>query len=490
LDPRGNKASQNLVLCLDFGTAKSKAFAGIASDDPLPDDMIELGLGRRDHDPDGSVYGVSSSVWISDEGLMFAGSEALVHSQQFILGDKKRRRLDSIKQELNLSNFESNLQGRLLEAEINPTAIDLSYQDALCFFLGYLTDLATSELASRGYPRNVRRRFTVPCWRPTQREWASAEIHRCLKRAQILADTFHGKWRDGIHVAEFKAASSAASQYESKLSHLIDESHQITAGGILEPLAAGSGRFWADRSTRNLVLVLDVGAGTTDFSLFWVVQDSSSGHRRAFPVHPCNEAVRMAGDTIDDILLGKLVASAHGHPNDTIKSRIATDLRLRGLRRMKEQLFKTGRLEVRLVTDQTVTLERNEFENSTEVRTFSSEIRKVLSGFLSRAHESWTRTPGTPMIVLTGGSAGLPLIQSLATDTWKLSEQPIRFARTRAIPQMISDSFDEDFQREYPQLAVAIGGVLPLVDEKSALSEWQGGSQQPGALEKFAITGR
>ena len=63
--------------------------------------------------------------------------------------------------------------------------------------------------------------------------------------------------------------------------------------GVLEPIAAGSARVWKDdlRSlSRQLVFVLDVGAGTTDLSLFWVVQDPA--RRRALPVKPAARAVR------------------------------------------------------------------------------------------------------------------------------------------------------------------------------------------------------
>ena len=47
------------ILCLDFGTAKSKAFAATDSEAP---EFHPLSLGKKSKDPDGSVYAVSSSV--------------------------------------------------------------------------------------------------------------------------------------------------------------------------------------------------------------------------------------------------------------------------------------------------------------------------------------------------------------------------------------------------------------------------------------------
>jgi hypothetical protein len=485
----GAYTSESQVVCLDFGTAKSKAFASLSQDaTPDPSDLVELGLGLRDRDEDRAVYSINSSVWISDDGLMFAGSNALRQSTQITIGTTQRRRLDSIKQELSLSNFEKNLAQRALDRDVNPTSIPLSYEDAICFFLAYLTDLAGEELASQDHSRVYKRRFTLPCWRDNQRKWASAEIHRCLRRAQILADTFYSRWNDGIPVDEFKAAVTQAAQHENKLMHLMEDGRSEGAG-ILEPIAAGSGRVWADRSTRNLVLVVDVGAGTTDFSLFWVVQ-SGNDQRRAFPVQPCADAIRMAGDTIDDILIQKILSSTHGDLNETNKSRITADLRLRGIRRLKEQLFITGKVEVPLVTDQIVTIEREDFQNSPQIKALTSALEQRLSDFLSKVHPSWSKTPSGGLLVLTGGCAQLPFIQALSSRSWNVAGISTRFAQTRSVPEMIASNFDSDFQREYPQLAVAIGGALPLINEKSSLSEWQGGAASPGTLDRFAVTGQ
>jgi hypothetical protein len=63
------------------------------------------------------------------------------------------------------------------------------------------------------------------------------------------------------------------------------------------------------------------------------------------------------------------------------------------------------------------------------------------------------------------------------------------FHRARAVPDLIANSFDIDFQREYPQLAVAVGGVLPVLDERNVLKEWYGGTAPPGGLEKYYVTG-
>jgi molecular chaperone HscA len=480
------------VLCLDFGTAKSKAAAASIEEAASDAELLELGLGRRDRDLDSSMYTVSSSVWVSDDGLMFAGSEALRQSMEFVLGDVPRRRLDSIKHQLSLANVEQNLDVRRLESDVNPTSVPLTYEDALCFFLAFLTDTAGKELASQGRSRYMRRRFTIPSWRPAQRNWAAGTLSTCLGRAQILGDTFSGRWQHGIPASEFKAAVAASREHDAALKYLLDGSHirgQAFPGGLLEPLAAGSGRVWADRATRNLVLVVDVGAGTTDFSLFWVVQDSTNVSRKAFPVEPCSDAVRMAGDILDDVLLKQILTKAHGESNDVIRKRIEADLRLRSLRRLKERLFETGKLEVPLVTDQIVSIDREEFEQLPQVHTIGTAIKTAIATFLESVDESWAKAVDHATLVLTGGSAKLPMIQKLANERWNFGGSSIRLTPAKEVPDFIAETFDEDFQREYPQLAVAIGGALPVLDERSALKKWQGGAADPGGLERYPITG-
>ena len=71
----GEPALPGHVLCLDFGTAKSKAMAATVGGEGQDPQLLDIGLGRRDDDIDRSAYTVTSSVWISDEGLVFVGSE-------------------------------------------------------------------------------------------------------------------------------------------------------------------------------------------------------------------------------------------------------------------------------------------------------------------------------------------------------------------------------------------------------------------------------
>jgi len=485
----GEPALPRHILCLDFGTAKSKACAATVGDDGNPQ-LLDIGIGRRDDDIDRSAYTVTSSVWISDDGLVFVGSEALYQSIGSYYGGSRRRRLDSLKQQLTLVGSQQNLAMRRLEPEANPTNVDLTYEDVITFFLGYLTDLALSDLTS-GPIRNVRRRFTIPAWQPSQRSWAAAALARYIVRAQLLADTFRGRWKNGIPADQVKAMTRAAASHDNELKHLLDSSEWTRSFpvGLLEPLAAGSGRVWADKTVRNLVLVLDVGAGTTDFSLFWVAQNPTTETGRAFPISPGGDAVRMAGDMIDGVLLDDLLSRVHGGVTSSMRSNVETDLRMRGLRRLKEQMFVNGRLELTLINDQAVAIELEEFLRDDRVRAVGLEIEEAVSRFLASVDGTWRGAADDALMVLTGGSARLPMIQAMQDRSWKIAGRQVAFKPTREVPEFIASTFDADFQREYAQLAVAIGGALPIIDEKDMLVQWKGAAASPGPLKRSPGSG-
>jgi hypothetical protein len=255
--------------------------------------------------------------------------------------------------------------------------------------------------------------------------------------------------------------------------------------GLLEPLAAGSGRIWADNRTKNLVLVVDVGAGTTDLSTFFVVQNVGRPGRQAYPIS--SSALFMAGDMLDDILVSELVSRSLGGLTGSMSSDVGADLRLRA-RRLKQRLFRTKTLDVTLITGETVSIELDEFLAHSKVKLFSSGVESAVSSFLDSLDDSWSRIPGQPLLVLAGGGANLPMIKALGQKRWQLGSASVVFDEVQEVPDYIATRFDADFQREYPQLAVAIGGALPVLDERKAMSKWMGGAA-PGPLERVQVTG-
>ena len=480
------------VLCLDFGTAKSKAFAATDDEDP---DFEPLPVGQADNDLDGAVYEVSSCVWIDDDGLLFVGSEAVKRGMDYGGDPATRGPLDSLKQRISQVDRVAGAAElvRRLPKDVDPTS-KLTYADAITIYLAYLTDLATTTLErTRTGTRYVRRRFTVPSWQQPQRRWAADLIGKCLLRAQLLADTFRGRWREGIPVDHVAGAVRAAVEHDGKLTWMAaTESDDLAhwMHGRLEALAAASARVWHDGSARNLMLVVDVGAGTTDLSLFWVVQSEANFHR-AWPIKGANAGIRQAGDELDRLLVKALLRKA-GLDWDETGERARRGLLRKGVRRLKETLFQIGSVTEDLVNDETVTLSREEFIDSDRVRKFSKGIADKIQEILDGVDESWGKAVG-PFgftLVLTGGGCDLPMITGLKDRRWRLGERTIACRLAPRVPPDLAAKFNEEFIDAYPRLAVAMGGALKMrLDERRALTDWQGGAPRPDRLEVFPTTG-
>lgn len=478
------------VLGLDFGTAKSKAFA--ATDDEEEPELEPLPIGRIDNDLDGAVHEVSSCVWIDDDRRLFVGSEAIKRGMNY---GGERQPLHSLKQEISQvdpENGEAEL-ARKLPGDVDPTST-LTYADAITIYLAYLTDLATTALEPRAGTRYVRRRFTVPSWRQPQRGWASDLIGKCLLRAQLLADTFHGRWREGIPVEHVVRAVRAAAEYDSKLTWMAATESDGLAHwmrGRLEALAAASARLWNDRTARDVMLVIDVGAGTTDLSLFWVVQERESGFHRAWPIKDADAGIRQAGDTLDRLLVEALLRKA-GLGRDGTADRARRGLRRRGVRRLKETLFQADSVTETLVNDEKVTLSRSEFIDSDGVRKFAEGIADKIQEILDGAHESWGKAVGPRGItlVLTGGGCDLPMITGLKDRPWRLGDRSVGCRLAPRVPPDLAAEFSEEFIDAYPRLAVAMGGALKMrLDEGNPMTKWHGGAPLPRGLETFPTKG-
>ena len=99
--------NEPVLLALDFGTAMSKAFAT----NGFHENLLDLALGNRAGHTD-VVYPVASSIFISDQGAVFFGPDAI--SRSLMAPEGERERLDSPKQILSqgeISNLFETLAG-------------------------------------------------------------------------------------------------------------------------------------------------------------------------------------------------------------------------------------------------------------------------------------------------------------------------------------------------------------------------------------------
>lgn len=440
---RTKPENPEVTVCLDFGTAMSKAFAIRGESTP-----IELALGKR---AGARGYPVDSSLFISDEGVLFFGPQAMdLGTAAAALG---RARFDSPKARLSMGQ-QVDINRAAIGKEFNPTDISMSEGEMITLYLGYLTDLATSELEAQGYSRYCSRRFARPCWSEERNKWAEPLLRRMLAQAQVLADTFHDQWQDGIPLAKVKRALE-------KLRELAVLPDYLLGDGIPEPVAAAASLMLTEDAQREMFLVIDVGAGTTDFGLFLLQNNPLKDICLVRIVPGTIKYLEQAGNRIDDLLKffvleldGIDAASPEGGHNLIF---LQSTIRMH-----KEALFRDGIVQVPLANSSRVVVMRDAFLASTRVKAFEEQMKsnvlEVLNfagdGFLDLMRDSHLN------VVLTGGGADLPMVKSLARDVIEVRGRRIMRRPTPQVPAWINEQYPQ-FAPQYPQLAVAIGGANP-----------------------------
>ena len=470
---RDAPSDPDVMLSLDFGTAMSKAFASVGPGE-YEDLALGVAAGRQG-------YPVPSAVFIGDGGRAYFGFEAIEQSQDLV--DSGRERLDSIKGWLSLRR-EGNLDGEacVLQRALNPTDFRLTQGDLIRIYLAYLTDIAETALRDRLLPareigRYVKRRYARPCWPdPKQTTWADGLMRTMLAEAQVLADTFSGRWAGGIDVAELKIAVDQVKALGKRPDYLIGE-------GVPEPVAVAAGAIADSENLRDAFMVVDVGAGTTDFGLFIAARrpDSDSGHK-VFQVPASIHGLMQAGDRVDALLRAFIARKESVDTTDTSGKLIMADL-ARRIRGLKEALFVTGELEYALADGTVGHITRDEFLADETVKRFGKLIEEGFQRALESVDDSWLKWLSMNdvrlNVVITGGSSPLPMMQALGKGAIEVNGYKILRVQADPRPEWM-DEVSDALQAIYPQLAVAIGGAAEEMPETlSAPPVFAGGSGQP-----------
>ena len=487
---------EEIRLCLDFGTAMSKAWAGRREDEePIPL-MVGQMAGTTNH------LVVPSSVYISQSGRIYFGASAETQHRQEI--EKGRQCFDNLKQMLSEAEVGQELDDVPLSPYIDPTESGLSKGDLLVLYLAWLTDLALKSLETTvdsavisGSLRYVRRRFAIPCFEHAQDEtvqgderakWAKSVMERAILRAQIVADSLTDHWADLTVKIACPLLTECRNIDTKSCQHLLAENAPIR-----EPVAAGASRFnemigegdFGNEVIRRKLLVVDAGAGTTDFALFQVFQNKGDDAEIRYAlISPSIRMCRIAGNDIDSIIRPLALSAC----NIDLQSRreeevnfinISINSRIRDI---KHDLFEReeAKIELRpnvsgILNISSVLQDENYKERGKTLCKVRDEIiSSVFSGQFD-ALRQLTSDPYTIYVLLTGGSASLPIIRNLAEDEVEIQGVAFRYSEVKEFPNWI-DRLPRDIANDiincYPQCAVAIGGsAQKLAQEISDMEE-------------------
>lgn len=97
------------------------------------------------------------------------------------------------------------------------------------------------------------------------------------------------------------------------------------------------------------------------------------------------------------------------------------------------------------------------------VKNFGEELKNTMRQMLLDIDESWiNRVLAHPAryitVVLTGGGASLPMVQTLATETVEIRNKIVPLQRALSFPQWLKQDYP-DLEEDYPRTAVSLGGA-------------------------------
>ena len=302
--------------------------------------------------------------------------------------------------------------------------------------------------------RYCARRFARPCWSEERNKWAEPLLRKMLAQAQILADTFHDQWRSGIPITRAKAALEQLRLLQALPDYLLTE-------GIPEPVAAAASLMLTEEAQRELFMVVDVGAGTTDYGLFLLQHNPERDVCLVRIVPGTVKVLEQAGNRVDD-LLKFFVLELEGIDKASPEGAHNLSFLQSTIRLQKEALFRDGQVEIPLANRSRAVVDLDAFLGSSRVKAFSQQLQRELLLALGAAGDGYLDLMADSHlnVVLTGGGADLPMVQELATEVVEVRGRRILRKPIPHVPTWITERHPQ-FAPQYPQLAVAIGGANP-----------------------------
>lgn len=436
-------------LCIDFGTAMSKvSLVHDETDERIYEHIHVLELGIPGDQEEVSETMLVSSVYIDNDGRVWFGNKAVEYSR-VESQHSNRRRLDNIKRYLSEEGLHSPVSDIF-----NPTDIEITYGDMILAYLTFLTWAVNQCTNNLEEPRNLLRRFAMPCFDSVKARDVSSRLREMLGRAQILADTFSDTLHNGVDLQDFMKAVFAVGAKRIDFPY-VDE-------GVSEPLGvAGSIMSWSEdmSSFQSLIMVVDVGAGTSDFSMFKLGYKADIKESVAVQVDNSAEGITEAGNFLDQLLKGCLLKKAgvnSMHPEwININGSLEMDLRDH-----KETLFRDKEVRIPLFNGELVHLTLEEFLNLEQVVKFGDSLKECRDKILNRIDGSFIGAAprGQVTLVLTGGGASLPMVKDLAQGSIVVGDKRLQAIQAKAFPQWLSDDYPE-LEEDYPRISVSLGGA-------------------------------
>ncbi|MEZ5957154.1 MAG: hypothetical protein R3C27_08105 [Hyphomonadaceae bacterium] len=428
------------TLCIDFGTAFSKAAVAPSGAWSRFDPANVRPLMLSAEGP--NTFLLDSAVFVDEDRVLF-GRGAL--SEAEAQAENKRAALRSFKTLLSVSDLDRALNTNA------PTTIDphrvFQLRDLIVLYLAYL--LASIDRAIAADPTLAQggvfaRRYAAPAWRAGD----SAGMHEVIVRLFGEAEAFRtiiGKRilsPDGLSLRTISDALPKA----------MDQAESLEMGLIYEATAAAAYTSVGLDGAGSHMIVVDMGAGTTDIAALARLGP------RTIELPEARVTLKQAGDFIDRVIANRVLDMAKWAKREQDRAELWSVL-MHQMADIKEAIMADGRTTLRN-QGRSITLTFKDIEKDGDFRDFQKGLREAYDHALAIVRDD-ARARGSSEVqaIAVGGGAATPFIQDLI-------RRKMEATRPRVVPRPATPDwahareFRGNLAPVFPQLAISIGGAL------------------------------
>ena len=430
------------TLCIDFGTAFSKAAAAPVGawtrfDPASVRPLLLAGPGAA-----GNAFLLESAVFVDEDRVLF-GRAALARADALV--DKKRSALRSFKTLLSVSDLERALNTNA-PATIDPHRI-FQLRDLVVLYLAYLLGsvdraFVSDPLLAQG--QIAFQRYAAPAWRSGD----SAGMHNTIVRLFGEAEAFRA------HVGKKLLAPEGISlrAVSDALPKSTQSAETLEMGLVFEATAAAVCASVGLEGSGSHLIIVDMGAGTTDIAALARLGP------RTIELPEARITLKQAGDFMDRVIANRIIRSASWARSSAQQAELWAVL-MRQMPDIKEAVFMDGRAVLRN-QGRTITLTMRDVERDPDFQEFLKELRKSYDHALAVVRDD-ARARGRTEVqaIAVGGGAASPFIQDLIQRKSGAS-QPRVIPRQATPRWAYAEAFGGNLAPVFPQLAIAIGGAL------------------------------
>jgi len=288
------------------------------------------------------------------------------------------------------------------------------------------------------------RRYAAPAWRGGD----SAGMHNVIVRLFGEAEAFRaivGKRlvsADGISLRTIIDALPKATE----------QAQSLDMGMIYEATAAAAYTSVGLEGSGSHIIVVDMGAGTTDVAALARLGP------RTIELPEARVTLKQAGDFVDRVIANRVLDNANWAKRPESKAELWAVL-MSQMGDIKEAVMADGRATLRN-QGRSITLSRKDVEKDEDFRDFLKSLREAYDHALAIVRDD-ARARGRSEVqaIAVGGGASTPFIQDLI-------RRKMESTRPRVIPRPATPDwahareFKGNLAPVFPQLAIAIGGAL------------------------------